>query len=38
MAGQYVSQQWRDLEIGVAGPGGTSLERTQEDNPEFIYP
>lgn len=38
MAGQYVSQQWSGLPTGVAGPGGASLERTQEDNPNFLYP
>jgi len=38
MASQYVSQQWSNLPAGVAGPGGASLERTQEDNPDFKYP
>lgn len=38
MPSQYVSQQWAGLEPGVAGPGSVSLERTQEDNPNFIYP
>jgi hypothetical protein len=38
MTSQYVSQQWSGLPAGVAGPGGASLERTQEDNPNFLYP
>ena len=38
MTSQYVSQQWAGLKPGVAGPGGASLERTQEDNPNFLYP
>ena len=38
MTSQYVSQQWSGLQPGVAGPGSVSLERTQEDNPNFIYP
>ena len=38
MTSQYVSQQWSGLPAGVAGPGSVSLERTQEDNPNFKYP
>jgi hypothetical protein len=38
MTSQYVSRQWSGLPTGVAGPGGASLERTQEDNPNFLYP
>ena len=41
MAGQYLSQQWRGLPSGVAGRVGSnsaSLDRTQQDNPEFKYP